>query len=35
VNPEIHLTCADQFFGVKELRAKIGSAFEESDFREA
>ncbi|TNV77125.1 hypothetical protein FGO68_gene9294 [Halteria grandinella] len=33
VNPEIHLTCAEHFFGVKELRARIGVAFEESDVR--
>ena len=30
VNPELHLTAAEHGFGVKELRARIGIAFEEN-----
>lgn len=33
VNPEIHLVCSDHFFGIKELRARIGIAFEDNDRR--
>ena len=33
VNPEIHLICSDHYFGVKELRARIATAFEENDRR--
>ena len=33
VNPEIHLTCAEHYFGVKELRARIGIAFEDNNTR--
>jgi GTP-binding protein EngB required for normal cell division len=31
VNPEIHITCSDHFFGIKELRARIGTAFEDDN----
>jgi hypothetical protein len=33
VNPELHLICSDHYFGIKELRARIGVAFEENDSR--
>ena len=31
VNPEIHMCCSDHFFGMKELRARIGVAFEDEN----
>lgn len=30
VNPELHLVCSNYFFGIKELRTRIGIAFEDS-----
>lgn len=31
VNPKLHLVCSHHFFGMKELRARIGIAFDEDN----